>query len=32
MNYRSCMECIGIKSGKNNISGQNMEGVPVHEQ
>ena len=26
MNYRSCMKLIGIKSGKNNKSGQNFRG------
>ena len=29
MDYKSCMKLIGIKSGKNNKSGQNSEGVPV---
>ena len=26
MDYRSCMKLIGIKSGKNNKSGQNFGG------
>ena len=26
MDYRSCMKLIGIKSGKNNKSGQTFEG------
>ena len=32
MNYRSCMERIGSKSGKIAKSGQISEGVPVHVQ
>ena len=27
MDYRSCMKLIGIKSGKNNKSGQKFRGV-----
>ena len=32
MNYRSCMSELASKVGKITKSGQNMEGVSVHEQ